>query len=74
MPTDDLTTQLAIWGYAITGHDPLALYIAEHPDLGSAHGWWDRTAQDLANERVSDGGAWQRVPDHWALAGKWSGR
>jgi len=68
-PLADWQVHMAIWGYDTWGdHDGIA-FMAECPGARTIgrHIWWDRNAAALADEWISDGDAWRRVPDYWAL-------
>lgn len=68
--TGDWETQMLIWGWAVSGHDPLAVYTCEEPDWGCFYGWWDGDAASLNGRMVSyDDEPYHRPPDHWALPG-----
>jgi hypothetical protein len=69
LPLENWQVHMAIWGYDTWGNLDGVAFMAECPGARTISGrvWWDRTARDLADEWISDGGTWRRVPDHWAL-------
>ena len=61
-------TQMAIWGYAVTGDLGDAAVLIAEGHAGLAHGAWDRTAAGLDGQMVSHGDEpYRRVRDWAAL-------
>jgi hypothetical protein len=63
-------TQIAVWGYALSGPNEVSAIHAEAPgeDFGTLSYAWDRTSGDLASQLVSHGEEpYRRVRDWAAL-------
>lgn len=63
--------QMAVWGYACSGHDGLA-YVIESGESHEPSGrpWWDRKLVDLKGELIiNEAGEYEHPPYHWALPG-----
>lgn len=70
MTFDEWKAHILIWGWAVDGHDALAVFTCEEPERGTFYGWWDGDAASLDGHLIShDDEPYHRPPDYWALPG-----